>query len=83
MHHTDSPPPHATHACSLFEARFAATSARTIALIQIRNGLKALRPGVACPVSTEAVLDNIDANLRIVEQALAGVLAGGLGAGRA
>jgi hypothetical protein len=82
MHHTDSPPPHATHACSLFEARFAETAA-TIALIQIRNGLKALQPGQPTPVSSTMVLDNIDANLRIVEQALAGVLAGGLGAGRA
>lgn len=78
MHRTDAPPPHATHRCGLFEAAFAETRA-TMALIQIRNGLKALRRDVPSPVSPELVLQNIEANLQIVEQALAQAMAETLG----
>lgn len=68
MHRTDAPPPHATHRTGIFEAAFAQASA-AIALIQVRNGLKALR-GEPCPVSPQLVHQNIEANLQIIERAL-------------
>ncbi len=64
---TDTPPPHATHQCGLFEASFARASS-TLALVQIRNGLKALAGDAPCPVSPRMIVQNIEANLQILER---------------
>lgn len=66
----NSPPPqHATHRSSLLEGAVAEASA-TIALVQIRNGLKALR-WKHRPPNPAAVANHIEQNLQILERCLA------------
>ncbi len=74
---TDSPPPpHATHRSALLQGAAAEASA-TIALVQIRNALKAL--GRPMTDSYRAhVLRATESNLQILERCLATHVAAGL-----